>query len=241
VERTAGTMMQRMSDMLTRWLEGAVRRAENEAEADEPQDRSDSDELDSSSVVAPADSSSAVEERVEASLQDVANLRLSPGPVSDATERVSEVVVNDVLSSASREVEESIPSSDDVTQCKAVDTAPTLTDRISTSDNSAVSVDSNSIVGNHHEHQITDNKDSQSDSMLNNTLQSKHESDITISISTSVVVDGADSNERQCNSFATDVTADKQTQCSQVAAAAVEETSEACHAADTEKSPQTHS
>ena len=244
VERTAGTMMQRMSDMLTRWLEGAVQRAESEAEADERQDQSDSNEQDSSVVAAPTNSSPAVEGHVEASLQDVANLHLSPGAINDTVEHVSEVVVNDVLCSASCEVEENVSSSDDAVQYKAVDTSPTLTARISaTSDNNvAVSTDSDSIVGNHHEHQSTNNHDLESDSHLSSTLQPKYESDITNPASTSTVVDGADSDEllsRQCSSFAADVTADEQSQCSQ-AAASMEETSEACHTESVEKNHASH-
>ena len=239
VERTAGTMMQRMSDMLTRWLEGAVRR---ETEADERQDQSDSDERDSSTVAAPADSLSAVEEHVEASLQDVANLRLSPDPVNDAAECVSEVIANDVLCSASREVAENIASSNDGAQCKDVDTAPVLTDRLSsTSDNLAVSTDNDSVVDNRCEHQNTNNQDSESDN-LTSTLQSKHESDITSSASTGIL-DGTDSNEllyRHCCSVATDVMADEHSQCSQVTAA-VEETNEACHTVTVEKNPASHS
>jgi len=246
VERTAGTMMQRMSDMLTRWLEGTVQRAEREAEADEHQDQSDSDERDSSSVAVPADSTSAVEERVEASLQDVANLHLSPGPVNDSAEHVSEVVVNDVLCSASREVEENDCLSDDAARCKAVDTAATLTARISaTSDNNvAVSADSDSIVGNHNEHNSTDNHSSESDSHLSSRLQTKHEADTTNSASTSIIADGADSEELlsiQCTLITTDITADEQSCCSQVAAAAVEETNETCHTASIEKNPPSHS
>jgi len=237
VERTAGTMMQRMSDMLTRWLEGAVQRAENEAESNEHQDQSDSDERDSSSVAAPGDSSSAVEEHVEASLQDVANLRLSPGPASDVAERVSEVVVNDVLCSASREVRENVSSSDDYVQRKAINTAPTLTDRISTTcDNLAVSIDSDTVVGNRHEHQSTNSQDSEADSKLNSTLQTSH--DITSLTSASVVADGVDSNElldRQCRSF----TADEHGECSQLTAA-VEETNDASPVANVEKNSASH-
>ena len=237
VERTAGTMMQRMSDMLTRWLEGAVQRAENEAESNEHQDQSDSDERDSSSVAAPGDSSSTVEEHVEASLQDVANLRLSPGPASDVAERVSEVVVNDVLCSASREVRENVSSSDDYVQRKAINTAPTLTDRISTTcDNLAVSIDSDTVVGNRHEHQSTNSQDSEADSKLNSTLQTSH--DITSLTSASVVADGVDSNElldRQCRSF----TADEHGECSQLTAA-VEETNDASPVVNVEKNSASH-
>ena len=182
VERTAGTMMQRMSDMLTRWLEGAMRRSENEAEADESHDQSDSSEHESASQPAQTSASSAVEECVEASLQDVANLRLSPSPLSDATERVSEVV-NDALCSASREVQETVQcepvdSAPVLTvQCEPVDSAPVLTDRTcSRSDESAVSGNNDSIVDSRPDQQSRASHDSEADSELRNTVHLKTES-----------------------------------------------------------------
>jgi len=230
VERTAGTMMQRMSDMLTRWLEGAMRRAENEAETDENPDQSDLSEHDSpavsvqaDTVSVPADPSVAVEERfeehVEASVQDVANLRLPPSPVNDAT--VSEVV-NDVLCSASREMEENISLADPTTQLKPVDRASGWTDRTSETDNVALSRHSNSIVDSHLDCRSPDNQESEADDKLSCTLQLQTESDVTNSgcTSTSIVVDGADSDKLcdiSCSSVGTDVSPQMQSQCDQVA------------------------
>lgn len=192
-------MMQRMSDMLTRWLEGAMRRAENEPDADESQDQSDSSEHDSPSLPVPADTSAAAEDRVEASLQDdVANLRLSPSPINDAAERASEVV-NDVLRSASREVEENASLTDHTTDRKHVDRAAVLTDRTSSrSDNLVVSSDDDVKP----DCPSRSNQDSEADSKLSSTLDSKPETDVTNSgcTSTSIVVDEADSNELVDNS-----------------------------------------
>jgi len=237
VERTAGTMMQRMSDMLTRWLEGAMRRAENEPEADESQDQSDSSEHDSPSLPVPADTSTAAEDRVEASLQeDVANLRLSPSPVNDATERASEVV-NEVLRSASREVEENVALSDHTVDCKHVDKAAALTDRTSIrADNLAASSDNDSPVDIQPDCHSTSNQDSAADSTLSCTLHLKPETDITNSgcTSASIVVDEADSIElvdKSCSFSGADVSTEQ-------AAATEEEKNEA---ASVEKNPAPHS
>lgn len=233
VERTAGTMMQRMSDMLTRWLEGAMRRSENEAEADESHDQSDSSEHESTSQPAQTSASSAVEECVEASLQDVANLRLSPSPVSDATERVSEVV-NDALCSASREVQETV-------QCEPVDSAPVLTDRTcSRSDESAVSGNNDSIVDSRPDQQSRASHDSEADSELRNTVHLKTESHDTNSGCTSTsVVDGADSSElidESCRSHSGAISTRLHSQCDQVTVSVDEKNK----AAEVEKNPASH-
>jgi len=217
VERTAGTMMQRMSDMLTRWLEGAMQRAENEAEADETQDQSDSSEHESASVSVQTDTSAAVEEHVEASVQDVANLRLPLSPVNDAT---ASDVVHDVLCSASREVEENLSLSDQTAQFELVDRADSLTDRTSIkSDNLAVSNDNDLIVDSQLDCQAPCNQDSEADNNLSSTVQSQCECDMTNS--TSIVVDGADCDKaayQSCSFLGTDVSTQMDNQCDEVTA-----------------------
>jgi len=187
--------MQRMSDMLTRWLEGAMRRAENETDADadsgqdpadqDPadQDPADLDELDRTPRSAgQAGSAATVEERVEASLQNVANLRLTPSSADDVSDAVADAasqVVNNVLRSASREAREDISApGDDLADHKPeVDFAPTLTDGVSkTSENVAASdsaLDSPSDC-----HRAAD-RDSKLDSNPSNSLHLKPESDVT--------------------------------------------------------------
>jgi len=289
VERTAGTMMQRMSDMLTRWLEGAMRRTENEGEADDNQDQSDSSEHESPAVTVHADMSTAVsqhespavtvhadtsaavsqhespaitvhadmsadvsehdsrsfseqskmsaavEEHVEASLQDVANLRLSPSPVNSTAEHASGVV-NDVSCLASCEVEENVSLSDCTTVYKPSNRTSTR------SDNLAVSGDNESMVDSRSDSQNTVNRDSEADSKLSSTLHAEPESDVTNSgcTSVSIVVDGADSVElvnELSTSLDTDVSTLMQSRCDQVTVS-VEEKAEAV---DAEESPDSHS
>jgi len=219
VERTAGTMMQRMSDMLTRWLEGAMRRAENEAETDENPDRSDSSEQDSPAVSAQAETSAAV----EASMQDVANIRLPPSPVND--DATASEVVNDVLCSASREVEkDSVTLSDAAATVEPVDGTSVSANRTSSkSDNSAVSGDSDSIVDSQLDCHSSGNQESAADNKPRNTLQSQPESCVTSSgcTSASVVVDGADSGElfdQSCSSVGADDSIQMENQHDRVAA-----------------------
>lgn len=216
-----------------------MRRAENEPEADESQDQSDSSEHDSPSLLVPADTCAAADDHVEASLQDdVANLRLSPSPVNDATERAASEVVNDVLHSASRELEESISLSDHTTDCKRVDKAAALTDRTSTrSDNLAASSDNDSPVDIQPDCHSTGNQDSAAESTLSSTLRLKPETDITNSgcTSASVVVE-ADSNElvdKSCSFPGTDASTEHDQ-----AAATMEEKNEA---ASVVKNPAPHS
>ena len=230
MDRSAGTMMQRMSDMLTRWLEGAMRRAENEAETDENPDQSDLSEHDSpavsvqadtvsvpaDAVSVPADASATVEDRLEASVQDVADLRLPPSPVNDAT---ALEIVNDVLCSASREVKENISLADPTTQPKCIDSSSA--DRTSETDNVALNTDSNSIVDSHLDCQSPENQESEADDKLSCTLQLQPESDVTNSgcNSTSIAVDGADSDklcDMSCSSVGTDNSLQMQNQCDQV-------------------------
>jgi len=216
-----------------------MRRAENEAEPEENQDQSDSSEHGSPSLSVQANTSAAVEEPVEASLQDVANLRLSPSPANDTTEQHASKVVNDVLRSASHEVEENVSVSDHTTHCKPVDRGATLSDRTSTkSDSLAVSSDKDSVVDSSPDHPSRSNLDSEADSRPSNTLHSKPESGITNSgcTSTSIVVDGAGSNELD-SSLGPDVNSRMQSQCGQVAVG-VEDKSETVTA---EESPASHS
>lgn len=222
VERTAGTMMQRMSDMLTRWLEGAMQRAENETEADENQQQSEnSGEHDSSPLTAQTNPSAVVEERVESSLQDVANLRLSPSPVNDADERICEVV-NDVLSAASREVEENISH--------VCDTSTVLTDKTSVKpDNLAVSSDIDSTVDSQLDYQNTSNRNSQADNNTN-TLHStpEPEGDITkADFADTSAVGEPDSNElvdTSSSSVDADVSTEMSSQCGQITVTVEEDT-----------------
>jgi len=247
VERTASTMMQRMSDMLTRWLEGAVQRAENEAEAeaDDSQDQSDSNEHsnehESPSASEQAESSSAVEERLEASVQDVANLRLSPpSPVDDAAAQLASEVVNDVLCSASREVREDASLSDGAMHCQPADSKPTVTNSMSAeSDNLAVSSDNDAIVtivDSQPDPQVAGNRDSEA----GGTLQLKPENDVSDAgcTSTNSDVDGADCSERVDSSVSADVSTrtPAQSPCDQMTVDSEEKT-EACHTVNVEQSP----
>jgi len=223
VERTAGTMMQRMSDMLTRWLEGAMRRAENEIEADgeNAENQSDSSDHDGPSVSVPAAggaSSTAGAEHVELGFPDVASLRLPPSlsPANDAT---ASEVVSDVLCSASREVHDNVSLSDPATTFQRVDAAPYATDRTSTgkSDNLGVSNDSESNVDSQLDCQRR-SQDTEPDSQPSGCiLLSKPETDKTESACTctSVVVDGADASElftAACNSVDTIVSTETESQ-----------------------------
>jgi len=185
-----------------------MRRAENEAETDEVHDQSDSSEHENPSVPVPVDTSTPVEHRVEDSLQDVANLRLSPSPADDATEHVSEIV-NNVLCSASHELEESISLSDRTEQYEPI---AALTDQTNTeSDKLAVSNDSDLIGGNQPDNHSTDNRDSEADNKPSNTLHSKPETDADdfSCTSASIVVDGTNSDDlmdKACSLPSTDVT-----------------------------------
>ena len=195
----------------------------------------DVSEHDSRSFSEQSKMSAAVEEHVEASLQDVANLRLSPSPVNSTAEHASGVV-NDVSCLASCEVEENVSLSDCTTVYKPSNRTSTR------SDNLAVSGDNESMVDSRSDSQNTVNRDSEADSKLSSTLHSEPESDVANSgcTSVSIVVDGADSVElvnELSTSLDTDVSTLMQSRCDQVTVS-VEEKAEAV---DAEESPDSHS
>ena len=208
-----------------------MQRAENEAEADENQ--SDSGEHDGPSVSVPA-AGGVSTAGVEASLPDVASLQLPPSPVNDAT---AAEVVSDVLCSASRKVEENVPSSDPATTHQSVDTAPDSTHRTSSaSDNLAVvSSDSQVNVDSHVDCQTS--RDTEADDKPSScTLQSKPGTDDTGSgcTCTSLVVDGTDAGELFAASYSSvsaDVSAQTEGQHDRVTA------TEKNDAVNTDKSP----
>ena len=248
VERTASTMMQRMSDMLTRWLEGAMRRAENETEGDESQDQLDSDDHDAPPLSAPTDSSLAVEQRVEASLQDVANLRLSPpSPTDDADLCAASEAVDDVLCSASCDVDVTVAVSDAEAVMRPPTLTdsmrpPTLTDSLSTASHIlADGSDSEPIVDVEPVSHSTDKLKSESHNLLTSTLPAKPHSDSVSTdrcsaSTTAVVADSSELNDRPC-SVAVSVSPELQNHCEEETVD-MEENIDTCHV---EKNPASQS